>query len=456
MRPLRWVPCLAFLSASSPLAAQGSIRGTLVDSLRGAAAIADARVELAGTALSARTDRRGRFEFSAVAAGEYVVRYTPPASEELGVPVVERVAVVGARGRAEVSLAIPSLTWFQQALCAADLGSSGIVRGRILDLDGQPQEGVTVSASWDEAVLRDARVEMDTRRETSTTGADGSYTVCGVPSNRRFVLRAHGGRSASGEVVVEFGDVPLARRDLRIGAPELTTVVTGIARGRRRSAEIRVEIWGDSTRSVRVDAEGRFRLAGVPRRTGQLYLRAVGQVPRVVNIEPTGPTLDVGEIKLEDAAVALQTMTIRERELTRERMAFEERSRGTVGVFYDSAFLARAPRVTASYLAQKSTDVKVGPMRRATDTVGEIVLLRYRPMISGQDGCHPRIYLNGSFLGTQEPKETVFGQKEAKIPPEMMAHLLRVAKRIEIYKAQDAPAEFVDPEGCGSIAIWTR
>jgi hypothetical protein len=42
------------------------------------------------------------------------------------------------------------------------------------------------------------------------------------------------------------------------------------------------------------------------------------------------------------------------------------------------------------------------------------------------------------------------------IPPDMMKELLRTAKRIEIYEAQDAPAEFVDPDGCGSIVIWTR
>jgi hypothetical protein len=38
----------------------------------------------------------------------------------------------------------------------------------------------------------------------------------------------------------------------------------------------------------------------------------------------------------------------------------------------------------------------------------------------------------------------------------MMKDLLRTAQRIEIYRAQFAPAEFADPEGCGSIVIWTR
>jgi hypothetical protein len=185
-------------------------------------------------------------------------------------------------------------------------------------------------------------------------------------------------------------------------------------------------------------------------------MRAVGQVPRVVTIEPAGPTLDVGEIRMEDAAVALQPMTIRERELTRERLAFDERSRGAVGVFYDSAFLASAPRVSAALLASKSTSVRVGPMLRATDIVGEIVLLRRAANFGMVSGCFPRVYVNGLYLATQEPKHTLRDQYEAMIPPDMMKELLRTAKRIEIYEAQDAPAEFVDPDGCGSIVIWTR
>jgi hypothetical protein len=243
---------------------------------------------------------------------------------------------------------------------------------------------------------------------------------------------------------------------VRVADRGLTTVVTGTVRTRRRDRSIRVEVWGDTTRTVRVDSAGNFRIAGVPRRSGQLYVRAVGQVPRVVTIEPLGPTLDVGEIRLEDAAVALQAMTIRERELTRERLAFEERSRGAFGVFYDSAFLARAPRVTAALLASKSTSVRPGVSVRATDIVGEIVVLRRPVNFAYVDSCYPRIYLNGNYLSTQEPKETLMGQYEAMIPPDMMKELLRTAKRIEIYEAQDAPAEFVDPEGCGAIVIWTR
>jgi hypothetical protein len=438
---------------SLPLDAQGSIRGTLVDSLRAAAPIADGRIELVGAGRSVRSDPRGRFEFQDLAPGRYVLRYASAALDSVGIAYLLDTVEVSARGRTRVTLAVPSVTWFQRSLCAAESERTGVVRGRIADLEGRAQAGVAVSALWGEAVLHGNAVVTESRSATATTAADGTYAVCAVPTGRRFELRAGDGARGSGAVVVEFTDAPVLRRDLRIAARELTTVVTGTARARRRSAEIRVEVWGDSTRSVRVDSTGRFRIVGVPRRTGQLYFRAVGQVPRVVTIEPTGPTLDVGEVRFEDAAVALQPMTIRERELTRERLAFDERSRGAVGVFYDSAFLSRAPRVTAAYLASKSTAVRVGAMREATAITGEVILLRN---IMGLEGCYPRVYLNGMFLATQEPQLTLFGQKEAKVTPDMMKDLLRTAQRIEIYRAQFAPAEFADPEGCGSIVIWTR
>ena len=207
---------------------------------------------------------------------------------------------------------------------------------------------------------------------------------------------------------------------------------------------------------MQTDSSGRFRFPNVPRRTGQLFIRAVGQQPRLVPIEPVEATLDVGEIVLEDAAVALQPMTIRERALTRDRLAFEERSRLGVGVFFDSAALAAFPRVTAAALASKSTMLRAGPMRSAESATGEIIMLRAANARNMNTGCYPRVFINGVGTSTQEPKPTASGVMHSAISPEYLKELLRTARRIEVYQAQFAPAEFQDPDGCGSLVICPR
>jgi hypothetical protein len=270
------------------------------------------------------------------------------------------------------------------------------------------------------------------------------------------VLRVVAGEERAGDLVVELDGDAVARRDVRVGPGDETAVITGRVLSRRQGQTVAVELWGDSLRSASTDADGRFRLAGVPRRSGQLYLRAVGQVPRIVTIDPIAPTLDIGDVQLEDAAVALQPMTIRERQLTRERLAFEERSRGAVGIFFDSAYLASMPRVTASALARQSTVIRVGPVRSAVEASGEVVMLRGLGMNNLVSGCYPRVYLNGTMMQSQQPRPMAGGAMIAAITPDYMKELLRTAKRIEVYQAQFAPAEFTDPDGCGSLVIWTQ
>lgn len=451
----RFLLLTGLLVSALPAAAQGRIRGLLLDSLRGGVPVPDATVELVGSPRPAETDRRGRFTFTGVPAGVQVVRYRSPMLDSLGLESLEVPVTVPARGSVQAAIVVPPLAAFQRRYCGTELGATGIVLGRVTDPAGSAAAGVGVSAIWDEAVLQAGEVAMETRATLDTTAATGFYALCGLPTSGQFVIRAADSERTAGDQVEALGRPTVVRRDLRVGDGALTTVVTGRAVAPRASSPIQVEIWGDTTRSVAADSTGFFRLVGVPRRSGQLYLRAVGQTPRVVPIDPTGPTLDVGEIRLEMAAVALLPMTIRARELTRERLAFEERSRGAVGVFYDSAFLASVPRVTASVLASKSTMLRAAPMRGGSATVGQIVMLRFLTALDNSEGCYPRVYLNGVANASQRPRE-VAGTMQAQITPDYMQELLRLARRIEIYSAQQAPAEFPDPDGCGSLVIWTR
>jgi hypothetical protein len=443
------------LLAPAGLSAQGFIRGVLVDSLRGATPIAGAIVTLDGTSYEVETDRRGRFAFPRLPAGAYEVVYRSARLDTLGIAPITQAVTIEGRSAADVRLAIPGPAAFQREYCGTELKDAGIVRGTVVDARGTLRPGAHVAGIWDEAILVNGDLTMETRASVDTTAADGSFSVCGVPLARQFVLRVVTGDERAGDLVVELDGDLVVRRDVRVGRGDETSVITGRVLSRRRGQTVAVELWGDSLRSTATDGDGRFRLAGVPRRSGQLYLRAVGQTPRIVTIDPIAPTLDIGDVQLEDAAVALQPMTIRERQLTRERLAFEERSRGAVGVFFDSTYLASLPRVTAAALAQKSTVLRVGPVRSAVEAQGEVIMLRSSHMSSLTSGCYPRVYLNGVMMQSQQPRQQAGGMV-ASITPDYMKELLRTAKRIEVYQAQFAPVEFADPDGCGSLVIWTR
>jgi hypothetical protein len=427
----------------------------LVDSLRAGEPIVGAVLTLDGTSHEVQTDRRGRFAFPRLPAGSYRVIYRSARLDTLGIAPVTQEAVIAGRGATDLHLSIPSPAAFQRAYCGTELEGGGIVRGIVLDARGNLLAGAQVAALWEAAVLQGGNLAMEARASVDTTASDGSFSVCGVPLTWRFVLRVVAEAERAGDLIVELEGDPVIRRDVRVGRSDEVSVVTGRVLTRRRGLTVGVELWGDTLRSTDTDSEGRFRLTGVPRRSGQLYLRAVGQTPRIVTIDPLGPTLDIGDVQLEDAPVALQAMTIRERQLTRERLAFLERSRGAVGVFFDSAYLASLPRVTASTLAQKSTLIRVGATGSFRDTAGDVIMLRKASVSAMNSGCYPRVFLNGTMMQSQAPR-TLAGQTIRGISPDYMRELLRRAKRIEIYSAQFAPAEFMDPDGCGSLVIWTR
>lgn len=447
--PIALACMLALASAEG--AAQAFIRGTLTDSLRGNAPVVGVDVEVEGRDLSATTDRRGRFAFPRLEPGSYRVVFRGARLDTLGIAQLATTARITGRGVVDVALAIPSARWFEQELCGRGLDAGGILRGSIVDRRGDYRAGAEVMAVWDEPALRGRELVMETRVVTDTTDDVGGYTLCGVPMASKGVLRAAVGELRSGDIVFDLDGDPVIRRDLRLGDARETAVVVGRVVGRRvRGAN--VELWGDTLRSVATDANGRFRLTEVPRRSGQLYVRAIGQSPRLIPIDPLGEVLDIGEVVLDDLPVALQPMTIRERMLARERLEFEERRKGATGVFFDSTFLASLPRVTARALAVESPLLRAGAVRSGRDALGEVVLLRNSTLQGGSTECYPRVYLNGTSQNSQRP----IGGGEGMITGDYMAQMLRTAKRIEVYQAAFAPAEFPDPEGCGSLVIWTR
>ena len=169
---------LALVLTATPALAQ-EVRGTLFDSLRTRAPIADALITVDGRAERTRTDRRGRFSFDSLPEGIWYIRYAAPWLDSLSLPpLVAQVEVRAGRPSREIRFATPSLRRFQVALCGAAFDDDrGILRGELRDATGLPRAGVFVGAVWSEAVLRRREIRSELIGTIDTTDANGMFSL---------------------------------------------------------------------------------------------------------------------------------------------------------------------------------------------------------------------------------------------------------------------------------------
>jgi hypothetical protein len=423
---------LAFVSSSA--LAQGSIRGTLIDSLRAGGPVADVEVVLIGASKKAVTRRGGAFEFTDVAEGDYTVAYWAPWLDSLGLPAIQRpVSVRGSRAQVVV-LATPSNATIQRAVCGDVLAEGqGLLIGELRDADGAPAEGTGIFARWMETVVAGREVAQGTMAASDTAGASGSYVLCGVPVESEFTLRALGSDGASsGELVVRTKSA-IERRDVIVGARGVTSQVVGRVVDPTGAPIVgaAVLVIGDSTQSVRSDSGGRFALPALPRRSSQLIVRALGFTPLLRPLDPTDVRVELEDIALAVAPRELATVTVTGEPMTAAQAQFETRKQRGLGVFVDEAALQQLGVVSAQTIATTNPRVSVQQTPRGPT-------LRMR---RGSEFCRPQFFIDGNnFRNIEVDEENTF---------------LRVAKRVEMYTANSAPPEFNDFAGCGSIVIWT-
>lgn len=424
---------LALFLVAAPLAAQGTIRGTLIDSLRTGGAVVGADVVLMGASRKTITARGGAFEFTDVPEGQYVVAYWAPWLDSLGLPAIQRQVTVRGRRTETVALATPSNATIQRVVCGDVLGAEqGILIGEIRDPEGMPATGTGVFARWVETVIQGREVAQGTMAAADSASASGSYALCGIPVGSEFTLRAVGAGGSSGELLVET-ESPLHRRDIVVAPAGMTSSVTGRVLNAAGApiAGAAVLIIGDTAQSVRSDEAGRFLLPSLPRRSSQLVVRALGYTPMLRAIDPIDTQMDLDVVTLADAPRELATVTVTGQAMTSSQLQFEARKERGLGVFIDEEQLSKLGLVSANTIATYNPRVAVQQTRQ-----GPTLLMR-----RGSEFCRPQFFIDGAnFRDIAVDEENNF---------------LRVAKRVEFYTANNAPPEFNDFAGCGSVVIWT-
>ncbi len=253
-------------------------------------------------------------------------------------------AALGAQDSTATSAGTPEALSLR--FCGRSLGSGdGLVLGVLRSSSGSPRQGLQVAALWNEAEISRAGSRTLLRASVDTSTADGFFVLCGVPRETSLRLRAGSLNEGTGELSVSVPASGLLQRELVVGDVTLVATVSGRvvdADGRALPASITLE--GDTLTAARSDSTGAFSLRGVPRRSGQVSIRAIGVLPLTLDLAPDGPLVELGDVVLSSVVQQMEEITVRERMLVQREREFEERRRSLAfGTFLDEATLRRQP-----------------------------------------------------------------------------------------------------------------
>ncbi len=157
--------------------------GIVVDSGRGGAPLARARVTLAGTSYSTLTDSAGRFQMDAPLEGAYGAILHHPRLDSLGVSLDPAPVNLTRGARTTVTLAVPPEPRVVERLCPNGLkDGERVIVGVVLGGDGKaPVDGAEVRASWQEVGGSGAALETNEWHTSALTDSAGRYALCGLP-----------------------------------------------------------------------------------------------------------------------------------------------------------------------------------------------------------------------------------------------------------------------------------
>lgn len=433
-----------------------------------------ARVELVNAdSLSAptktiETDSVGRFHFDSVPAGRYLIGFTHPMLDSIGVERAPRAVTVGeVSRRVIVDLAIPSPRSLRLALCgaAAVADSQSLIIGVVRDAGSRSAvASAAVSVEWANVTIASGGLQRSSERRTYETQDSGWFALCGAPSSGTILLSASHDADSTEALELEMPASGFLRRDLYFGvsravAAETVAIVgdslgataglsragsgrvTGVvvaAEGGRPLAGARVSIRNGP--QTRADERGAFTLIGVPTGTRMLRARALAYAPLELPVDIVEGSAPL-RIELVSLSSVLETVNVRGTLIgDRNVDAFLKRRRhGGAGRFMTEEEIATRNPILAVDLIRTMPGILL-----ARDSNNYEILVQRSLTSFTREFCRVAVFVNGIAL--TDPR---VDDLNAILRPAQM-------RGVEIYNGGSAPVEFSKRNGCGSVVIWTR
>lgn len=417
------------------------VNGVAWDSLSNRA-LASAFVSL-GTK-STMSDSAGRFSFDSVAPGTHRATMQHDMLDSLGLAQI--VASVVVRGMADtIRIATPSSRTMWRRVCPGEQPrDSGFVFGIVRDAARQPVVGASIVANWIELVSVGRGVVQKGWKLETTTTADGSYVMCGMPVGTGASLEATRDSTAYAGIEVLLTDrTSVRRQDLTV-----TNLSDSTARGTIRGTvtadgapvpNVRIET--DGLPEVISGRDGGFVLRGVRAGTRQLYVQGIGFTPMMRVVEVTAGDTSHVSITVGRATMLDSVRVVAPTARTRLADQFNERRRVGVGYHRDSAQIGKFLSFEGVFSSMPSV---VTERPRGQPVAIRIGGTRSRGIHTG--GCVALIYIDGM-------------RSDA-------AHLQSLYPRdfaaIEVYRTGEMPGDLLTKFGLNpfskpcAIVAWTK
>lgn len=463
--------CAAGSSAPAPAHAQdataqpghGVATGFVVDSLRGGV-VAGAIVMVNEVNRSAMTDFQGRFVIDSVPPGTYRLVLMDAILDSLALTVVTPPVTFVAGDTVSLVLAVPSPETVVRAKCGPGPypggGTAALIGSVIQSENGEPAANAFVLMAWTEITVgTDVGLRQVPRQRMARSESDGSFRICGLPSDVDAEVIAGVGTDTTTAVPVSFGGAPLriltlalpspldelvvdtipspapgvpaAEVTLRRGRSVLTGKVTTV--GGSPIAGARVSVSGAVGVAV-TNERGEFNLRDQPSGSRTVVVRRLGYQPAEFGVNLSSAAQNDVTVRLAEFVPVLAPVVVQSRmDAGLDRVGFTRRQRTGLGRYMTSAEIERFnPLRLNDFLA------RIPGLTTAPGYGSERVLLgRFR---GGQSGCITYYVDSMLWMGRGSPND--FMQ-----PAEIAA--------VEVYSSGTVPAEY-SRSNCDVILLWTK
>ena len=445
-------------------ASGGAIHGVVYDSIA-KAPLAGADVQLVAAENSAllgptsKTDALGRYALVDVPDGRYRIGFFHPVLDSIGIDVPPREVSVASHREVRVDLAIPAPSRIRAAVCgtAAAQDQGALVVGVVRDAaNSSPAANVKVTGEWMEIAIDKGGMFRRMPTRIATTGDNGWFALCNVPSGGTMTLTANRGADSTDKIEVIVPPEGFLRHELYIGLEgPVTTASTARTTDStvRESPRIRygngrlsgsviagasgkplagaqVSIVGGPR--VITNEHGEFVITSAPMGSRTLDVRSLGYYPYRQSVDVIPEAAPV-RVMLSTFRAVLDTVRIRARRAAdRHDSGFEQRRRSLAGTY-----------LTAEDIAKRGANFTSGIFNSIPRVRLVYPLIQMRGAF--EEWCVPEFYIDGHFLYTQTAEEL----DAAMLPKDIAA--------IEVYSEATVPPQFSQGMGgCGSIVIWTK
>ncbi len=292
---------------------------------------------------------------------------------------------------------------------------------------------------------------------TATTGENGWFAVCNVPTGT-VMLSAIRGADSTDAIEVEIPAAGFLRRELFVGPARRVIVVDTLRTGDSLQRVTRRSFAGDLRLSgtvvallggrplsgaivgivngprTRANERGEWTLTDVPPGTRMLEVRAISYYPvrRPVDVVGDAPPVRVALTTMRAVMDTVRVTASGRARFPSGQTGFEERRRTGVGQY-----------LTRAELDRKQAGVLSDLLRNVRGLLLQDSKIIMRAPLG--DVCEAEIYFNGS-------RQRYFDASDLDLLAEP-----EEVKAIEVYTGVSTPIQFQPgPTGCGSILIWTR